>query len=431
MRISRRLLTAGFFFFVLFLSSGAMEAFTSSATDGADTGGSPMMKVLWACIYLIVLLMILRHRREVFPVIAANKAFVLLMITAVVSVQWSIDARITLSKALPLLLSGLVGLEFARRYTFREQLQLIWTVLALVLVLGVIAQVFFPGLVPNPGDDEIAATAWHGIVTTKNTWARLIVLAGVVVLSRPRPTRRSFLCAAILMVLIFALLVASQSTGGILIMAEMSLLFVLFRILRWRRTKALILSCIAAAGVAIVALNFLLQNFTALLTIAGKDPTMTGRLPIWHECLRFAAMHPLLGYGYSAFWNIDSRPARLVREAVNWPNLPHAHNGYIDLLLGLGCVGVLLYSVANGVAAWRAIRYLRENPDADGMWPLAFLSVIFLYQIDEGSIVAANQIIWILCSSVIFSLGIDARESANESFSAEQIDDAPVFAAGD
>ncbi|MGA8529963.1 MAG: O-antigen ligase [Acidobacteriaceae bacterium] len=410
MKISRQFVTASFFFFVLFLSSGAMEAFTASGAASDNSSGSPMMKALWAAVYLVVLVMLLRRRGEVLEMVAANKAFASLVILAVLSVFWSIEPGATVAKGIPLLMSALAGMEFARRFTLREQLQIIWKVLALVMVLGVIVQVFFPGLVPQGGDDEMAATAWHGIVTAKNTWARLVVLTGVVILSLPRRTRRNVLSAGFLMVLIFALLIASESTGGLLIMVEMSVLFLLFGILRWRRRKALILLILSCAGIGIVVCNFILQNFTAFLAMTGKDPTMTGRLPIWRECMRFVRMKPLLGYGYAAFWTVSSRPARLIREAVNWDTLPHAHNGSIDLLLSLGCVGLFLYFLTNGIAGWRAVRYVRHNPEADAMWPLAFLAVIFLYQLDEATIVASNQLIWVLFSSVIFSLGIEARD---------------------
>lgn len=83
-------------------------------------------------------------------------------------------------QSLPLLLSALIGLDFARRYSIGEQLRLVWMVLATVMVLGVIAQVFFPGVVPDL--DFEPGGAWNGIVVNKNTWARLIVLTGIVFL---------------------------------------------------------------------------------------------------------------------------------------------------------------------------------------------------------------------------------------------------------
>jgi exopolysaccharide production protein ExoQ len=197
-------------------------------------------------------------------------------------------------------------------------------------------------------------------------------------------------------------------------------LFFLFRILRWRRKKALVLLSIVGTALILVTGNLVLQNFSQFMNLLGKDPTMTGRLPIWQECLHFVGMKPFLGYGYGAFWTVTSHPARLIREAVDWDTLPHAHNGYIDLLLALGVVGLLLYAAVNSAAGWRAVLHVREYSDADAMWPLAFLCVTLLYQLDEASIISANQLIWILFSSVIFSLGIEAEQRVATGAPAEE-----------
>ncbi|MBV8673231.1 MAG: hypothetical protein JOZ33_07330, partial [Acidobacteriaceae bacterium] len=140
MRISRKLTTDAFFFCILFLSSGAMEAFTVSK-DGADPQGSPLMKGLWAGVYLVVILRLLPRYRQVGGLVSANKCFILFLLFCLCSVRWSVDARLTLQKGIPLLFSALIGLDFARRYTIGEQVRLIWRVLALIVVLGVIAQV--------------------------------------------------------------------------------------------------------------------------------------------------------------------------------------------------------------------------------------------------------------------------------------------------
>ena len=156
MRISRKLLTDLFFLVVLFVASGATEALTMGSA-GADPQGSPMMKVFWACIYLVVILRLIPRYRQVLGLFRYNKCFALLLLLAIYSTRWSVDPRLTLSKSLPLLLSALIGLDFARRYSIGEQLRLVWMVLATVMVLGVIAQVFFPGVVPDldfePGGD--------------------------------------------------------------------------------------------------------------------------------------------------------------------------------------------------------------------------------------------------------------------------------------
>jgi O-antigen ligase len=165
----------------------------------------------------------------------------------------------------------------------------------------------------------------------------------------------------------------------------------------------------------------------------GKDASMTGRVPIWRETFRFVKKSPVWGYGYAAFWSQNSRPGRLVREATNWDNLPHAHNGYIDLTLQLGGVGLLLYFAAYLIAMKRAVLLVRRNTARQFLWPIAFLCVVFLYQLDEASIVTPNQLIWILYSSVLFSLAIEERHFESPALvEDEELEpDQTVLAAGD
>lgn len=397
---------------------------------GADPQGSPVMKVFWACVYLVVIVCLIPRYRQVMDLFRYNKCFVLLLLLAIYSIRWSVDPHFTLAKSLPLFLSALIGLDFARRYSIGEQLRLIWMVLATVMVLGVIAQVFFPGFVPDL--DYEPGGAWNGIVINKNTWARLIVLTGVVLLSRPRLTRRSSLVFAILMVMIMALLVASRSASGLLIMIVMLFFFCLSKPLRWSRPRLIVLGS-SLAVVSTLALSYVLQHLDQMTVLLGKDATLTGRVPIWREALHFVQKSPVWGYGFAAFWSPISRPGRLVREATHWDNLPHAHNGYIDLALQIGGVGLLLYFAAFFIGIRRAIGYVRRDLGRESMWPLAFLCMTFLYQVDESSIVAPNQLIWILYSAVLFSLVILER-NYNAVLASEEEDlvtHGPALLAGD
>jgi O-antigen ligase len=433
MRISRESASNLFFCFVLYLSTGAMEVFTvGSSSSSADTSGSPLMKILWAVVYLVVIAMMLPHRREIARLLVENKALVGLLLLALYSFRWSVDPHETLSKSIPLLLSALVGMEFARRYTTREQLRMLWIVLAVIMVLGVIVQVGFPSLHPGGDpDDEIGAAGWHGLVHAKNTWARLVVLTGIVILSLPRPTRATTIKTAVLMVLTFALLAASRSTGGVVIMAIMTVLIPFFGFLRWKRRKAVVLVGTIVPPAFVLVSFLVVENLKRILVMLNKDPTMTGRTTIWDLSLHAVSKQPWLGYGYAAFWSVDSRPARLIREAKRWDDLPHAHNGYIDMLLGLGAIGLALYATAFFVGMWRGAHYVRRTRGQEAMWPLAFLCVAFLYQINEASIVAGNQLIWILFSSVLFSLGIEEKGYEASESTVGFVHPEPVLVAGD
>ena len=72
----------------------------------------------------------------------------------------------------------------------------------------------------------------------------------------------------------------------------------------------------------------------------GRDPTLTDRTKIWHLLL---SMHtnPLLGTGYESFW----LGPRLVKIWQRFGPINEAHNGYLEVYLNLGLIGLFLLIV--------------------------------------------------------------------------------------
>ena len=139
------------------------------------------------------------------------------------------------------------------------------------------------------------------------------------------------------------------------------------------RLRSLIIACVL--GTAGVTTCFIGANFSEITTMMGKDSHLTGRSDLWSNALLAIADRPLLGYGFQAFTQgVDSGPARTVElQAAGWEDATrHAHNGYIDLTLSIGLVGLMTYltSVASGFR--RATQYLLAGEDSypeDGPFP--------------------------------------------------------------
>lgn len=73
--------------------------------------------------------------------------------------------------------------------------------------------------------------------------------------------------------------------------------------------------------------------------VFGKDATFSGRTMIWAEVLRLIEQRPLLGVGYNSYW---LTPLALEsQQRLGWP-CPSGHNGYLDIWLTLGLVGISL-----------------------------------------------------------------------------------------
>jgi O-antigen ligase len=108
-----------------------------------------------------------------------------------------------------------------------------------------------------------------------------------------------------------------------------------------------------ALGVATTFVGFA----ACLIAIAGAsmddvlqllvgDPTLTGRTEIWALVIERIAERPLLGYGWMAFWGAyEANPIAADVPLTSWISgvfLNSGHNGYLDMALEAGLIGLVL-----------------------------------------------------------------------------------------
>ncbi len=100
----------------------------------------------------------------------------------------------------------------------------------------------------------------------------------------------------------------------------------------------------------------------ALLGRTEMDPTeLTGRSSLWKVCFEYQKQQPMLGYGFEAFWN----PTRVteISRRENWL-IPNSHNGFVDLLLSLGFIGLAIFLLVLLSSTVRGLRSFVMNPSA-------------------------------------------------------------------
>jgi len=97
------------------------------------------------------------------------------------------------------------------------------------------------------------------------------------------------------------------------------------------RTLKIIISMIFLLGTVLPFLSKM--PFGNISTSLGRDDSLTGRTGIWRTLVPYAMARPLLGYGAGGFWTTS------MRELTS----AHAHNGYLDMILNLGFVGLSLF----------------------------------------------------------------------------------------
>jgi O-antigen ligase len=103
-------------------------------------------------------------------------------------------------------------------------------------------------------------------------------------------------------------------------------------------------------------------DFHAVAETVFGDPTLTQRTDIWSFAIRKIAERPWLGYGYEVFWGAGANSPS-VREGPGFvAQMPHAHNGYIDVVLQTGALGLVLLAVLILSALHVAGRLARRSP---------------------------------------------------------------------
>ncbi len=426
MNVSRRYLGDVFTIIVLVLGTGALQSLiVDSSSSKAISEGNPFLQVVWACIYVITAIRAAQQSRAILEMIRSNKLLIGLVLLTFFSAAWSADPGLTLRRSIALLATTLFGVDFAVRYSLRDQLRLLAVALGGVVLLSVIVQVFFPGQIPTV--DMLYPDAWVGLFGQKNEFGRIVVLATLVVLTAVRKSVGGIIITFLALVAAIGLIIAAQSMTSFVALVGMILVMQFAPTLRW---SAGIRRAVQVFGtiIALPALYALIHFRDSVTELMGRNASLTGRVKIWGLSVASIALKPILGYGYSAFWPASAEAMR-IDVAINW-TVPHAHDAYIELALELGLVGLGLYVAAYLVAMKRAALYMRMERDNSAKWPLVYLCFVLLYSFTENYVLAPNTIFWMLfvAASCTISQPVGAPELVEDDEGEPEADAGPSFA---
>jgi exopolysaccharide production protein ExoQ len=153
-------------------------------------------------------------------------------------------------------------------------------------------------------------------------------------------------------------------------------------------------------------LNFGFDLNGSMAGAVGKDPTLTDRTKIWAFVL---GMHtnPLVGTGYQSFW-LGQRLEYFWQNS-GLGNLNEAHNGYLEVYLELGILGMALL-IGFLVASYRGIcRRLVLQPDLAVLGLAAWLVLVF-YNMSEAAF--EGGLLWLVILMTAISVPERARRRA-------------------
>jgi O-antigen ligase len=164
------------------------------------------------------------------------------------------------------------------------------------------------------------------------------------------------------------------------------------------------------AGLSLPFLLLLTEQFRATMApvfaLLGRDVTLTGRTAIW-EHITLTTVNPLFGAGFFNFWG-QSRGKAIM--AAMKTGIPSAHNGYLDIYLDGGFIGLgLLFCVLFGGVS-RVIKNFRVGRFQQ--FRFAFLIAAIFYNLSESAF-ARPSVLWF--TTLLFLIDYPSRKAQSES----------------
>jgi len=115
----------------------------------------------------------------------------------------------------------------------------------------------------------------------------------------------------------------------------------------------------------------------SLFSSLGRDMTLTGRTDVWRELLNLKT-DPVFGTGFCSIWS----DKRLLARLPDWVS-GSAHNGYLEMYLDGGFIGVFFLSLLLLTAYYHATVKLRTEDDI-AVLRFAVVVITLIYNYSES-----------------------------------------------
>jgi exopolysaccharide production protein ExoQ len=410
--ISQSFIERSIFGVVALVLSTALVRLLSSGNTDLVTAGDRRFEIVLVLLYFAVFLIALVHLRGTIRFGLYTPPLVALLLLTCVSFLWAELPGLVLRRTLGVAGATLFGLVLASRLDFGEQLAILRRVARFITALNYAA--WAAGLMIGTNlvsgeatvikgyQVQIEAGAWRGIFNHKNDLGAMMALAILVEWHEPARTMSSKVLKAIWLCAYSLLLVLSHSVTSIV--AVMLTIFLMFTFKTFRHQYRVIVPVLLLATMFTGTLIAL--NATSVTGALGRSSDLSGRGDLWHWVIIMIQKRPILGYGFSGFWKGASQLSNVVETRIGWSPV-YAHNGYLEILLSLGIVGLLLFIWFAATGIRRAIFYAKHAESIQDLWPLAFIIFFLIHNLGECTILWQNSLEWAICVATV--AGADPR----------------------
>jgi O-antigen ligase len=335
---------------------------------------------------LFGLVALYKRSKPIKPTLATNPLILIYLAYCLMSILWCDYPAVLFKRWIRSVGDIVIILVIITEPKWEDALKWLFTRIAFLLVpLSILFIRFCPSL--GRGYSRGGTPEWTGVGTDKNALGMLCMLYGAslfwygITTYKNRGSssrRREFLAIAITFAMIVYLLLVVDSKTALACFVMSDVLIVLTILSSMFRKPALITLLVASMVAACYCVLFLGMGSGALTAI-GRDSSLTGRTEVWETVLPYAKS-AWVGAGYENFW-VGER-MELFNQLLG--GLNQAHNGYIEVYLNLGCVGLILLGAIILGGYRKIVKGLPFDLQTSGL-KLAFFLICLVYNFTEAS----------------------------------------------
>lgn len=369
------------------------------APDQAET---PILRMIWLPVYAVTAGLIAFRFEKIIKAWPAWLILFGMIGLAYVSKYWSIDPEVTSRRVIAMAINSAFAVYVGCVFRGAPLPRMLMNT-CLIMAIGSLIMVF---AVPRIGVHQMDnAGLWRGLWYEKNQMGLVMVVgavssAAVLAADHLAQDGRKPWVPLLAFGLTTLLVMATQSKTSLLCWLLGVGMIGFWWLLKQGGAAVTVVAVWFGVVTSSLAGWFWNTDSAAILQALGKDPSLTGRTLIWEALMRRVAERPMTGYGFSAFWGVDSIPAREIRLETQWP-VPSAHNGWIDLLVQLGWPGAVFVGAVMLVSAILVIVRLNGMGAREGYWSIAYLTVFTALSLSESVLLTHANLPWILMLAIM------------------------------
>jgi len=357
-------------------------------------------------LYCVALRLVLNKPNRFVWIGSRDKLLLFLICLVLLSTVWSVNSSSTIKNSVTLLGGTFFGIYLAMRYSLREQMQVFAWTLGIVAVLSLIVAVAFPAVGTQTAGGY---TVWAGIYDHKNGLGRYMAISAILSWILMMDSKKKWLLWGNFLFAIGLILMARSATSLLAVIVTMCLLPI-YRVWRWRNARALpgivIIGLLAASIGIIILITSHDVNLDLFFSALGRNPdnnTLQVRSALWDIVVEKAKQRPWLGYGYGDAWIYTEGSGNLVWYGNIW-EYKQAHNGFLEILLQLGLVGLvaMVYHILLGFH--RGIKLARLTKTKEALWVLAYLTTLLLFNLTYSVYLGQLTVPWTIYVALTLSM---------------------------